>query len=119
MTTTETLTLCWRQNMKFEDRLEELAAQATPVPWQHRGRRGLDLNHEIVMPDGRRVMVGDAIYHDGGDAALIVAQRNALPQIVAVLRAARAQHELDCVCLVQGDDLCPVGDALAELDGEE
>jgi hypothetical protein len=73
------------------DRLEAAAAAATPGPWyveEHAGRDGM-----VVMADGfRRAHLPQTrlVENAEADAALIVAAVNALPTLVAELRAHQA-----------------------------
>jgi len=73
--------------MNILDHLTKLHAEAVPVPWasvQDEIRDGAD--HRMAIINGPTAQWAEDI----ATAALIVAMRNALPQLLAVAKAAQA-----------------------------
>lgn len=73
---------------------------------QHRDPTPYGADHEISAPDG--LVCGNYDVDTGGvvraeDAALIVAARNALPDLLAVVRAARDAHDAGEIIVTDAD----------------
>ena len=110
--------------------LSALERAATPGPWEAReddsGATGIwqhETSDERLSTRGRAQHVGTA---NSADAALIVAMRNALPALLAVVAAARARSLRGCsdTCsrALSPEYACDCGhdalrSALAALDG--
>ena len=94
--------------MNTLDKLRELHEKATPGPWQtdlcNGEVRGEFLENESIYP---------LIPHSEEDCELIVAMRNALPQLLTVVEAARGTLGS------QDTDQTELRDALAALEEGE